>query len=269
MRKLRISPFPPDPLWRRQVRAYAYLVAVLTICCRYHFDKTLRLMKAYRIGRVQLPWTNLEPPIRGGVHRKLTDDEHQGLKTELTGAGSPAAGSATEDSAEVSSLFSRTGDPLSSDESEPAEEIDVATCRRRINQSSATRAEAPGPDGACTLPTEKLSREAYTAAMEQKEVAEMIRTYPSLDQQTQDAIRLEYRALHKLIKEQGLYTCHYSAYGRECIRYAIIFGAFLFLLHTEWYILSACCLGLFWVCPSCSSFSRPQTRRTVPGVPRN
>lgn len=216
--------------------------------CRYHFDKTLRLMKAYRIGRVQLPWTNLEPPIRGGVHRKLNDDNDQGLKPELADAGLPAADSATEDSAEVSSLFSRAGDPLSSDESEPAEEIDVSTCRLRIKQGSAGRAEAEAPDAADTLLAEKLSREAYTAAMEQKEIAEMIRSYPSLDQETQDAIRIEYRALHELIKEQGLYTCHYSDYGRECIRYATIFSAFLFLLYSKWYIASACCLGLFWVC---------------------
>lgn len=221
--------------------------------CRYHFDKTLRLMKAYRIGRVQLPWTNLEPPIRGGVHRKLTDTNTESLKSGLRDVDSPAPESTTEDtdSAEVSSLFSRAGEPLSSDESEPAEEIDVSTCRLRIKQSSASRAEAAAAaanaDGDGSLLTDKLSREAYTASMEQKEIAEMIRSYPALDQETQDAIRVEYRALHKLIKDQGLYTCHYSAYGRECIRYGIIFSAFLFFLHLEWYIPSACCLGLFWV----------------------
>lgn len=226
----------------------------LTIC-RYHFDKTLRLMKAYRIGRVQLPWTNLEPPIRGGVHRKLTDTEDETLKSGLMDIDSPAPGSTTEDtdSAEVSSLFSRVGEPLSSDESEPAEEVDVSMCRLRIKKSSASRAEAAAvaaataTDGNGSLLTDKLSREAYTASMEQKEIAEMIRSYPALDQETQDAIRVEYRALHKLIKEQGLYTCHYSDYGRECVRYAVIFSAFLFFLHLKWYIPSACCLGLFWV----------------------
>lgn len=223
--------------------------------CRYHFDKTLRLMKAYRIGRVQLPWTNLEPPIRGGVHRKLTDDHDQAVLTDVESSEADFATEEDTDSADVSSLFSRAGEPLSSDESEPAEEIDVSICRLRVKQGSASRAEATvAPDGDASLLTDKLSREAYTAAMEQKEVAEMIRSYPALDQETQDAIRVEYRALHKLIKEQGLYTCHYSAYGRECIRYAIIFSAFLFFLHVKWYIPSACCLGLFWVrCPTPSS----------------
>ena len=32
--------------------------------CSYHSSRSLLLMKQYRIGRVQEPWTNLEPPIR-------------------------------------------------------------------------------------------------------------------------------------------------------------------------------------------------------------
>lgn len=214
-------------------------------------------MKAYRIGRVHLPWTNLEPPIRGGVHRKLQaseqgDSDNISLSPSFSsGMDSPSAGSITEDSADVNSLFSRTGDDApSSDESEPADTDDITSAgglRQRINgkgQQCPTSADATAPAEESGV---KLSREAYTAAMEQKEIAEMVRTYPSLDQATQDAIRGEYRALHKLVKEQGLYTCHYSAYGRECIRYAIIFSAFLYFLHIKWYIPSACFLGLFWV----------------------
>lgn len=224
--------------------------------CRYHFDKTLRLMKAYRIGRVHLPWTNLEPPIRGGVYRSLSDDARDELEpATASGMGSPSAGSITEDGADVASLFSRAGDSLSSDESEPepsedADAVSSAGCRLRIKQASAKPSADANREPA--LPNRgKLSREAYTAAMEQKEIAEMVRTYPSLDQETQDAIRSEYRMLHKLVKEQGLYTCHYSNYAKEAVRYAMIFGAFLYLLHIEWYIPSACFLGLFWVCSGC------------------
>lgn len=243
--------------------------------CRYHFDKTLRLMKAYRIGRVHLPWTNLEPPIRGGVHRKLRvdseDDEVDNQQPAYSsGMASPSAGSITEDSAEdsaeVNSLFSRAGDVPSSDESEPADADDKDCTDHVLASTGGLRQRTKGQllasaDGAATtiakdsgdLPTGgKLSREAYTAAMEQKEIAEMVRTYPSLDQETQDAIRGEYRKLHQLVKEQGLYSCRYSEYGKEGIRYAIIFSAFLYFLHIKWYIPSACFLGLFWV-SRCSS----------------
>jgi delta8-fatty-acid desaturase len=59
---------------------------------------------------------------------------------------------------------------------------------------------------------------------------------------------LEYRALHQQIKDEGLYQCRYSEYGKECIRYAAFFGAFLYLLHIQWYMSSAVMLGVFWVC---------------------
>lgn len=223
-------------------------------------------MKAYRIGRVHLPWTNLEPPIRGGVHRKLQTPEQdeadsiisQAQEFPSSGMNSPSAGSITEDSADVNSLFSRTGDDApSSDESEPADadDKDFTTTNEDITAAGGVRQRIKGQQSLASVdvaaPAQgsgvKLSREAYTAAMEQKEIAEMVRTYPSLDQETQDAIRGEYRALHKLVKEQGLYTCNYSEYGKEAIRYAIIFSAFLYFLHIKWYIPSACFLGLFWV----------------------
>lgn len=215
-------------------------------------------MKAYRIGRVHLPWTNLEPPIRGGVHRKLdlTEEEDQADAGEFiaSGTGSPSAGSTTEDSADVASLFSRAGDTGSSDESEVADTDDdapnaTAGLRLRVKHAQTKNAEALSTNDPALPVGGKLSRQAFTAAMEQKEIAEMVRTYPSLDQETQDAIRAEYRELHKLVKEQGLYTCRYSEYGKEAVRYAIIFSAFLFFLRIGWYIPSACFLGLFWVRP--------------------
>lgn len=217
-------------------------------------------MKAYRIGRVQLPWTNLVPPIQGGVHRKLESAaeielcDTADVDVDMDVDSDVIADSTTDDSAEVSSLFSIQRDPLSSDEEEPEsvpakgdDHVPSTTCRLRVNKSTASADKIASP-AAAPMPTERLSREAYTAAMEQKEIADGIRSYPSLDQQTQDAIRTEYRALHKLVQDRGLYECRYSEYGKEAIRYSIIFGGFLFFLRHEWYITSAVCLGLFWVC---------------------
>ncbi|KAL9111601.1 MAG: hypothetical protein Q9187_007906 [Circinaria calcarea] len=44
----------------------------------YHSAETLRLMKAYRIGRITQPWINFEPPIRGGVYRKPVEEDADG-----------------------------------------------------------------------------------------------------------------------------------------------------------------------------------------------
>lgn len=206
-------------------------------------------MKAYRIGRVQLPWTNLVPPIHGGVHRRLTDDNDD------TEVDLESIAPSNSDSAEVSSLFSAQREPVSSDEDEP-EQVATTEVEKTDREGDASqvrlriKSHPTGPTNpdASPLPMEKLSPEAYTAAMEQKEIADSVRKYPSLDQDTQDAIRAEYRALHKLVQENGLYECHYSEYGKEAIRYAIIFSCFLFFLRIEWYIPSACFLGFFWVC---------------------
>ena len=92
-----------------------------------------------------------------------------------------------------------------------------------------------------------VKRQRYAADLEQKEIADGLRDNPSVDAKTQRAIVLEYRALHQKIKDQGLYTCRYSAYALESVRYAILFGTFLYLLHVKWYLTSALALGLFWV----------------------
>lgn len=201
-------------------------------------------MTAYRIGRVQLPWTNLEPPIRGGIHRKLGDSDDETLSNSAADLNVQTdVESATEDTAEVSSIFSSPPFPLSSSNSSVGCEDDESG--RRLVSTSAKTAKLADP--AAAFPTAKLSRETYTAALEQQEIADGIRNYPSLDPETQEAIRAEYKALHKLVQEQGHYQCRYSEYAKDMIRYAVLFCTFLYLVRVEWYLTSACFLGMFWV----------------------
>lgn len=95
--------------------------------------------------------------------------------------------------------------------------------------------------------TSHLSRDEEIEAIEQREIDEGISEWPSLDAETQRNITLEYRALHEQVKLHGLYNCRYSEYGKEMIRYSILFTAFLVLLRAEWYLTSAIFLGMFWV----------------------
>lgn len=143
-------------------------------------------MKAYRIGRVQQPWTNLEPPIRSG-NKSDCNGEKEGKE-----------------------------EPNSSD-----------TIHTYLSSPS--------------------SRDEYTASVEAKEIADGIASCPSLDADTQHKITLEYRALHERIKSEGLYNCRYSEYGKESIRYCLLFLAFIFLLRAKWYLWSSVFLGMFWV----------------------
>ncbi|KAL1636189.1 hypothetical protein SLS58_009883 [Diplodia intermedia] len=218
----------------------------------YHFQKTLAIMKAYRIGRVAQPWTNLEPPIRAATAQRAPDH-----------APAPADDDTASDSAscndDAASIFSARLDPLSSSNSSVGlsdAELDApkalggdrsdallaapGDCRRRNNVATTAK------PAAALFPTEKLSRTTYTAALEQKEVADGIRNYPSLDPETQQQIRSEYDALHRLIEAQGLYRCRYSQYGKEMLRYSALFCLFLFFLAKAWYLTSAVFLGFFW-----------------------
>jgi delta8-fatty-acid desaturase len=92
------------------------------------------------------------------------------------------------------------------------------------------------------------NRERHAIDLEKKEIEQGLKENPlAQDVATQQAILLDYRALHEQIKREGLYQCRYSCYAKESIRYGILFGAFLALLYCKWYLTSAIFLGLFWV----------------------
>lgn len=59
----------------------------------YHSDKTLKILMAFQIGIVELPWKNFRPPIQGGKFRTRKElDLDEGVvvsDTELTPRGSP------------------------------------------------------------------------------------------------------------------------------------------------------------------------------------
>ena len=155
-------------------------------------------MKAFRIGRIDQPWSNLEPPIRRPVVLKHNKD------TQCT--------------------------CLAPDGTEQE-------CMHKLCNAAATAPITP-------------RREALISSMEEQEVAAGLASMPSLDWKTQQDIATDFRALHERIKVEGFYECDYKAYGREVIRYGVLFSAFILLLRAQWYLTSACFLGMFWVCYS-------------------
>ncbi|OJD32090.1 fatty acid desaturase [Diplodia corticola] len=228
----------------------------------YHFQKTLAIMKAYRIGRVNQPWTNLEPPIRAAQapaapHRNAPDTT---TTTTPTITVADADDTTSESNDDAASIFSHKLDPLSSSNSSVGlSDAEPDSCTPSKPCGDVSDAPKTAPAGDCRrrnvatakpqqalFPTENLSRTTYTAALEQKEIADGIRNYPSLDPATQQSIRAEYDALHRLVQEKGLYKCRYSQYGKEMIRYSALFSLFAYFLAKEWYLTSAVFLGLFW-----------------------
>ncbi|KAI1154395.1 fatty acid desaturase-domain-containing protein [Nemania diffusa] len=190
----------------------------------YHSAATLKTMKAFRIGRKPAgPWTNLTPPIRGGVYHRQQ-----------------------EGAVEVDTASSNTKDTypgperiVNKDATEPGQECDVR--RRAAHEKSPVR--GPVPTEAVNL---QQSPADYIDYAVRQEIKKDIQDYPSVDPAVQLSITHKYRLLHQKVRDQGLYDCALSEYGKELARYVSIFAVSMVALHYGWYMTSAAFLGLFW-----------------------
>ena len=245
---------------RQEINQEAELANIIVFSCRYHSAETLRLMGAYRIGRVHQPWANFTPPIRGGVFRKYQDEEEsisseddEGLSfcSHLASLNSsttslelaPEEDSKSSSAPLIPSITNKSAGIYGNGSSD-----DDASYRRAFKSKTDADVYSGLKDTKTRSSSVHVSRIAYVTKTIQTEVDNDLRDYPSLDEETQRNITLKYQALHQLVKDGGFYDCRYSEYGKEAIRYSLLFATFLVTLHYGWYMTSACFLGLFWVC---------------------
>ncbi|KAF9729653.1 Delta 8-(E)-sphingolipid desaturase 2 [Paraphaeosphaeria minitans] len=226
----------------------------------YHAARTLLCMKQFRVGRIQEPWTNLDPPIRSpDFYTKEASRKQDAKKGDKENLDRKRRSRASVDLSSVRLLHHGA---MASRACAAAivihKKLNQTPCTRRVIPLVGVDLEAhpqlrtpivsvptvpakvDGPDEAVA------ARERYATELEKKEIEDGLRDNPSVDFDTQRAIALEYRVLHQQIKDQGLYACRFSEYGKESIRYGMLFAAFLYLLHIGWYLTSAIALGLFW-----------------------
>lgn len=190
---------------------------------RYHSKQTLKTMKAYRIGRKQGTWVNRTPPIRGGVFVKANPivDSSSSSETEED--------SADDGVSQISSLCSCG--------------ISHKDAKEGLRHRGPCPTQSQGPNQKPSAHTQVAN-----AALE-REIQNDLTIYPSLDPLVQKEIARKYQILHQQITDAGLYDCPYLDYGKEMIRYTLLFTTFIVLLSYGWYLTSAIFLGLFWVCP--------------------
>ena len=180
-------------------------------------------------------WTNLTPPIRGGVYSTTSDED-------------ASDGSDIEDLSDASTLCTRT----------TSLDIDYERDEGLRERSRLESGLDGQQDGHLQVPSNRRKRgppqqpilitpEAYIEKAMQGEIDDSLRDYPSLDETTQREISSAYRELHQQIKDRGYYACRYSEYAKEVTRYLIIFALFCTALRSGWYLTSAAFLGLFWV----------------------
>ncbi|KAK1671869.1 fatty acid desaturase [Colletotrichum godetiae] len=231
----------------------------------YHSAATLNTMKAFRIGRKPAgPWINMTPPIRGGVYTKETTTPAS-ASNGITPGGATAddatdaavdcpssdldeddsADDAVSDVSGGSSRTSLTSDCSSAEvETKPEPQTETGIRRRLAAPADPTDdalAAGPGLSG-----RSRMTADQYTEWSIQQNINKDLDEYPSLDPAVQRDIQEKYRLLHERVKDAGLYDCPYLDYGKEMCRYSTLFALFLTALHYEWFMTSACFLGLFW-----------------------
>lgn len=216
-------------------------------------------MKCFRIGRTPPGlWVNRTPPIRGGVYTKCGTSTN--VETKCTSETNLAV--PTDDSSSSSSQDSDLGSstPLSSEYSDvdiSCAESDQPAGIRRRNPIRSFSAENRRPnvsdEDEVVVPPPcraqlRFSADGYTDWAVRQEIDKDRETYPSVDPVVQQNIIRRYQVLHQRVHDEGFYRCRYLEYGKEMVRYTVLFLAFLTSLGLEWYMTSAIFLGLFWVC---------------------
>ncbi|KAI1185126.1 fatty acid desaturase-domain-containing protein [Nemania serpens] len=195
----------------------------------YHSAATLKTMKAFVIGRTPPgPWTNSTPPIRGGIYHEK--EEEAVVEVVDTGCGSTEKGT---------SLVSER----SVEDDDMAKSNLPSDLRRRASPHPQSSVRDPACEDAVDV---RQSPSEYTDWTVQQGVDQDLRDYPSLDHAVQLSITHKYRLLHQKVRDQGLYECHISEYGKEVARYLSLLLVSVVALRHEWYMTSAVFLGLFW-----------------------
>ncbi|WYZ43393.1 hypothetical protein EsH8_VI_001092 [Colletotrichum jinshuiense] len=225
----------------------------------YHSIATLNTMKAFRIGRKPAgPWVNMTPPIRGGVYTKQDAtpafaDATDAIDCPSSGPSSDLDEDSTDDAvSEISHRSSRTSltSECSSAEDAPGFETKpepkTETGIRRRIAAPADSANDVFSNDPSVSGRSRMNAAQYTDWAMQQGINKDLDEYPSLDPAVQLDIQMKYRLLHERIKEAGLYDCPYLDYGKEMCRYSTLFLGFIVALRCEWFMTSACFLGLFW-----------------------
>ena len=197
-------------------------------------------MLRYRIGRIDHRWTNFIPPIQGGFFRRPGEDgcpqtaqERQITITEPT------------EDAEATNSPPSTREPSPIFDSADTLNKDSELRRRGGAQCAVTRSDSLG--SVSSVDEDGLDPGiTYLDTQTREKINLDLKSYPPLDDATQDLIVSKYRELNERIKAEGLYQCDYTAYAWEILRYCLLFTLMLVFLRIGWYVLSALFLGAFW-----------------------
>lgn len=191
----------------------------------YHSEETINLFKRWSVGRVELPWRNMLPPIQGAIYRENTRSEELSEKLD-------------RESFDMSSDTDRSSD----EETEKYKKSGyIDTVRPIVPQGDFVSDENvlrlfPVQGGVVD------PQQAYDNRLTLRDIERL----PKMDYATQEALRTRYNQLHLEVIKAGLYRCNYWDYGRELIKIASLFLYSFSLLLLKQYMLSAVFIAMAW-----------------------
>ena len=209
-------------------------------------------MRSYRIGVIDEPWNDFEPPVSGGTFNVGDQEE----KIEALPRRSemechlPAvpAGRYTQNGSKVIDCSKQcpngTRQCLSTESMQFVQSF-------HCDEAVLTNKKQWFADMSCVSDTLKHSSSKYNTGQFIDQATQLavnvdLNEYPSLDAKTQRNISVNFRKLYRKVRASGLDQCSISNYGMEVVRYVTLFSLFILALRYQWYITSAVFLGLFW-----------------------
>ncbi|KFY77509.1 hypothetical protein V499_03139 [Pseudogymnoascus sp. VKM F-103] len=199
----------------------------------YHSAETLPRMDSFRIGYIDGPWVNFEPPISGGIFRPYEGEANmRKCAKTITPILCPSKTSALPG---TDGTCNKKGAPPPCPDAKPP----LSNIQDKLDVNQLVTGTLDKFPRSCT-------QVEFMDLAEQLEIDSDISRFPSVDPATQRTIINRYRQLHDKVKEDGHYECRFWEYGKECIRYVSIFALSMTALKYEWYMTSAMLLGLFW-----------------------
>ncbi|OBT68520.1 hypothetical protein VE03_01818 [Pseudogymnoascus sp. 23342-1-I1] len=201
----------------------------------YHSSETLPRMDSFRIGYIDGPWVNFEPPISGGIFRPYEGEAN--MRKCAKTIPTALCPSKTTALPATDGVCNKKAPPPC--EKLANEKPPISNIQDKLDVNELVTSTLDKFPRSCT-------QVEFMDLAEQLEIDSDIGRFPSVDPTTQRTIINRYRQLHQKVEEDGHYECRYLEYGKECVRYVSIFALSMTALKYEWYMTSAMLLGLFW-----------------------
>ena len=137
------------------------------------------------MGRIDGPWVNFTPPIRGGIFRSECDiesssEDEDDLRSSLGSLNSSRTSLALISDSECPTIDVKQSTPSKAARQDIVSKDSLDVCKQRRPRDIGT---PRGPD--------HPSPEEYTASVIQREIDHDVQEFPSLDAETQRKITLK------------------------------------------------------------------------------